>query len=218
MAFDKFSEAKLTELNEEAGRLEKYCEAQSEAVKIDFRRRYDQAVAVLRPARANWIRIDAITEQEKRLRNSKWRKAEVALFFGGAAVSWWLSSDGTTISNLGTGMMAFAALSYIGFLVTAHYVRGELSDLERRQDDYLYKWEASGADSQEFWGHRDRTCDEVKLEELSEPERGKAEKELEIGWYVLRHRLRQALFYRASGTRPGFSLKSGEHLLEQDSW
>lgn len=219
MSISDYHRDELKRLNEEAARLEVYYQAQSEAVKIDLRRRYDHALAVLGPIRTVWAGIDQATATLKANKESKLPKIVAGLFWVSAAVAWWLW-PGHKISLSVAGVLTiYFAIWYAMLRVGAWDLARGLAMLQVRQADYLCQWNASGATDDVFWGHRDRHRNEIKLDALTGPERDEAEKELEASWYVLRHRLRQSLFHRASGTRKGYHAdESGKYVLEQDPW
>jgi len=209
----------IRRLNEEAKRLKGYHEAQSEAVKIEFRHRYDEAVAVLQPMKDVWVRIDEVEAELEKNRRSKWRRVLVGIFSVSGVVSFWPSPDENVPYKVDEFLVLSSALGYALFELQVWYLTRELTRLTGRQDDYLYRWEAAGARASEFWAYRNRIRDEIKREALPELERDEADKELEASWYVLQHRLRQSLFSRASGMREEYyPEENGEYVLREDPW
>jgi len=218
MGAERFSEGELKRLNAEAERLRLNFEKQSEAVQIELRRRYDEAVAVLRPMRDIWVRLDQQVTEQKRASKSKVPTITYAAFFVGCLLNWWLSPDGKLSANFGTTIIIVAGGVAVSLWYASWALEKEIHFLREKQDEYLYRWQVTGADSSTFWNHRDRLRDELKLEMLPDEERAKQGKELQTQWYVLRHELRQTLFYRASGTEQGFRLETGDFSLDKSPW
>lgn len=121
-----------------------HIEAQSEAVKIEFRRREDQALAAVSVAGPVWEGIDNETLQLQGLKESRWRKVEGIMFVIGAVISglhW-----GSYSVDIGRGLMVIAAFSFGSYLFnTLGLIPSRLAHLERQQELLLLQWLSSGA-------------------------------------------------------------------------
>jgi hypothetical protein len=216
MAISRVYREELESLSEEVASLERWYEGQSEAVRIDFRRRYDQAWAVLRYAARTWASIDKVEADFKGSEKSKLPMIVGGLFFVSIVAPWWLWPE----HKISFAIAIVSMVYFGGWAVMLQFSAWDLNKqrtmLDMRQDDYLYHWEASGADAREFSTYRDRLR-EARSEASTESEREEAEKESEAWGALFRHRLRKALFHRASGTREDL-LESGECVLERHSW
>jgi len=209
---------KLERIREPAERLRANYDAQSEAVKIELRRRYDQAVAVLPAAKSIWLRIEAVSQELKAIQKDKWRFLPVALFWIGAFLIFWLSPDGKGEVNFGVVVMLLGGHGWIWHLWNSHTRQKEVRGLRIKEAEYLYRWEATGANSDTFWRHREGVIEQAQTDGLTEAEREKAQALRETKWRILNHELQRALFFRASGTRENYSLEDSTYALEAERW
>jgi hypothetical protein len=126
-----------------------HIEAQSEAIKIEYRRREDQALAVMSVTGPTWESIDNETLQTQSLRESRWRKAEVIMFVVGAVISglhW-----GSYSVDIGRVLMVIAAATFGTYLLnTWGLIPSRQAHLKRQQELLLLQWLSSGASETHF--------------------------------------------------------------------
>lgn len=141
---------------------------QTEAVRIDYLRRKDQAVAVIEMAMPLWEKMTTTAEQIQENETSKGRKAEWIFFFLGALIQWWLEPDGKFEFNFGTTVMVFAASSFVANMLQVASWRKLEVQMDAQQDQLLYKWLECGAFVVYFWSFRSSIRQEININEVAE--------------------------------------------------
>jgi hypothetical protein len=213
-------------LDKEAERLKYYYEGASEQVKIDFRRRYDRACAIIVRCRAIWKKLDEAKQELAKTRGDKWRPIFIGFLIAGGFLYLWLSPGQGFADTLGTAAALYAAGYFVVLKWNEHRLNNEINWLEMREADFLCEWQTTGAFAAEFWGERDCDREGIRLilpgSLLSESEKAKLEEELRLSSYVLKHKTRLGIFHSASGTRENRQLGiDGDGLkfeLERHDW
>jgi hypothetical protein len=104
----------------------------TEAQALDSRRRHDAATAALGALRSHWERLDQIEKRKKEATSTWWRKAEIALFFGGALLGWFLADGRKWDFNAGTFMALVAAWTWIIHVLELSFLGRERERLGRQ--------------------------------------------------------------------------------------
>jgi hypothetical protein len=211
--------------SQEAERLKRYYEGASELVKVDFRRRYDRAWAVICRCRAVWERLDQVQKELAQTRGNKWRPIFSGLLIIGGLLYLWLFTEqslpytlGTAADTLGTLVAIYAAGYFVFLKWMEHSLKSEMISLEMREADFLCEWQSTGAYSADFRAERDLYREGIDLllhkPTLSESERTKRDEEIRLNSELLRHKSRLAIFFSASGTRENRRLRDDGGELE----
>lgn len=127
---------------------------QSESARIDFRRRLDQARAVIHVMPSFWKRIDDARTQLDERRNDNSRYLPPAIVLIGFVAAWFVSNNSPAFANWGLWLVIY------GFILFACR-SADLTGLDRRFNELLIRekyflclWLASGASEQGYWLHR----------------------------------------------------------------
>ncbi len=166
----------------------------SEAVQIEYRRRYDIARAVREIAPEIWT---AISDREAAIKtNDKSRIFGVlswSLIFVGALLHWLLESKEGFDITVGSYLLAFGVyLQAVRALANMSEQR-KIENLRTQQAKYLADWMAATGDNRGFWQLRDWT---TSPEEKTPSE--KREEYIEEAWLDAK----ESMFAQASGLDP----------------
>jgi hypothetical protein len=209
--------------NEEGERFRRYYEAAHEEVRMDCRRRYDRARAVILRCRLIWERLDQANKELAETRGNKWRMIFSGLLIaGGFLYSWVIPQlpEHSLADTLGTAIALWAAGYFVFLKWREQKLESDVSLLEAREADYLCEWQSTGAYSAEFWTERDRNREEIKLLSLEssipEGDQARREEEIRASSSLLWGRARLAIFLCASGTRENCRLGEGGDEFEYE--
>lgn len=130
--------------------------ASSEEVSLEYRRRQDQFYATLHVARGFIISANDTLVALKKSSASKLRRGFLGVLLGsGLLLQWLLPPTGNFNLNVGTYLLAVAAIVYLSHLYGQRQCTKQLAHLNDQEALLLVHWLASGASRRDYERMRD---------------------------------------------------------------
>jgi uncharacterized protein (DUF2267 family) len=147
--------------------LNAFIEAQTDAAKIDLRRREDLSKAALSRVRPAWNRAEAVATRLNELQASIAGIRGFAISLGIVAIGLVVYSLRATWATwMGAIIAGYGVWLPLREYLEARELGREQAQLRERIRECLFQWEAAGASESLFYRHRDHFLQELRINEM----------------------------------------------------